>query len=102
MVVDQTFHLAHISCAGAPPLRGNHGEKGGKDMDHSMMDHPMDGGPAPEGIEEAVDPTYPSAPARREPASTLGRVGDTGRAAGPLAGADDVGDGATGACTAVA
>lgn len=28
-------------------------------MDHSMMDHPMDGGPAPEGIEEAVGPTYP-------------------------------------------
>ena len=28
-------------------------------MDHSMMDHPMDGGPAPEGIKEAADPTYP-------------------------------------------
>ena len=28
-------------------------------MHHSMMDHPMDGGPAPEGIKEAADPTYP-------------------------------------------
>lgn len=28
-------------------------------MDHSMMDHPMDGGPAPEGIKGAADPTYP-------------------------------------------
>ena len=28
-------------------------------MDHSMMDHPMDGGPAPEGIKEAAAPRYP-------------------------------------------
>lgn len=27
-------------------------------MGHSMMDHPMDGGPAPAGITEASDPTY--------------------------------------------
>jgi len=28
-------------------------------MDHSSMEHPMDGGPAPAGIEEATSPKYP-------------------------------------------
>ncbi len=28
-------------------------------MDHSQMEHPMDGGPAPVGIKEARNPTYP-------------------------------------------
>ena len=28
-------------------------------MDHLTMDHPMDGGPAPEGIKEAAEPKYP-------------------------------------------
>lgn len=28
-------------------------------MDHSTMDHPMDGGPAPEGIREAESPKHP-------------------------------------------
>ncbi len=28
-------------------------------MDHSSMEHPMDGGPAPAGIEKAASPKYP-------------------------------------------
>ena len=28
-------------------------------MDHSSMEHPMDGGPAPAGIEKATSPKYP-------------------------------------------
>ena len=37
---------------------GDNAESGDKEMDHSM-EHPMDGGPAPEGIAEASDPAYP-------------------------------------------
>lgn len=37
---------------------GDNTESGDGEMDHSM-EHPMDGGPAPEGITEASDPTYP-------------------------------------------
>ncbi|WP_370551584.1 YdhK family protein [Corynebacterium sp. ED61] len=37
---------------------GDNAESGDEEMDHSM-EHPMDGGPAPEGIAEASDPTYP-------------------------------------------
>lgn len=39
-----------------------HGSNGGSaegGMDHSSMEHPMDGGPAPEGIEKAASPKYP-------------------------------------------
>lgn len=48
----------------APGHHQGHGDTGhpvGGDggMDHSTMDHPMDGGPAPAGIKTAVDPTYP-------------------------------------------
>ena len=49
--------------------QGHQGHKGGSSasapassdggMDHSSMEHPMDGGPAPEGIAEASEPTYP-------------------------------------------
>ncbi|MHA6749577.1 YdhK family protein [Dermacoccus nishinomiyaensis] len=48
---------------------GDQGHKGGSSasapassdggMDHSSMEHPMDGGPAPAGIEEATSPKYP-------------------------------------------
>lgn len=34
-------------------------ESGDSEMDHSSMEHPMDGGPAPEGIKDASSPTYP-------------------------------------------
>ena len=37
---------------------GDNAESGDEEMDHSM-EHPMDGGPAPEGIAEASDPAYP-------------------------------------------
>lgn len=37
---------------------GDNAESGDEEMDHSM-EHPMDGGPAPEGIAEASEPTYP-------------------------------------------
>lgn len=37
---------------------GDNTESGNKEMEHSM-EHPMDGGPAPEGIAEASEPTYP-------------------------------------------
>ena len=37
---------------------GNNAESGDEEMDHSM-EHPMDGGPAPKGIAEASEPTYP-------------------------------------------
>ncbi|TJZ97545.1 DUF1541 domain-containing protein [Dermacoccus nishinomiyaensis] len=49
--------------------QGHQGHKGGSSasapassdggMDHSSMEHPMDGGPAPAGIEEATSPKYP-------------------------------------------
>src|SRR5690625_2160058 len=38
----------------SPPAE--HGEHGGG---HGDMEHPEDGGPVPEGMVEAVDPTYP-------------------------------------------
>lgn len=34
------------------------GPAGDGGMDHSSMDHPMDGGPAPAGIEDAASPKY--------------------------------------------
>ena len=37
---------------------GDNAESGDEEMDHSM-EHPMDGGPAPEVIAEASEPTYP-------------------------------------------
>lgn len=49
--------------------QGHQGHEGGSSasapassdggMDHSSMEHPMDGGPAPAGIEEATSPKYP-------------------------------------------
>ena len=44
-----------------PAASGNHQGDGGSTSsdDGGGMEHPMDGGPAPEGIEEAADPTYP-------------------------------------------
>jgi len=34
-------------------------ESSDDEMDHSTMEHPVDGGPPPEGITAAVDPKYP-------------------------------------------
>lgn len=38
---------------------GNSSDAGGSAHDHSKMDHPADGGPAPEGIQTAANPKYP-------------------------------------------
>ncbi|WP_132994238.1 YdhK family protein [Gordonia zhaorongruii] len=52
------------SKSGSHQEHGSQGRSGGAasssgGMDHSAMEHPMDGGPAPEGIETAAAPTYP-------------------------------------------
>ena len=41
-----------------PPTTSQH-EGHGSSSDSGGMEHPMDGGPAPEGIETAASPTYP-------------------------------------------
>ena len=41
-----------------PPASEDHGDHSDH-SDHSAMDHPADGGPAPEGMTESPDPTYP-------------------------------------------
>lgn len=54
--------LALTGCGGESGNGGHGGDDGhggGETMDHSTMEHPMDGGPPPEGITDAVDPTYP-------------------------------------------
>ena len=38
---------------------GHGGEHGGHGGDHDGMDHPADGGPVPDGMVDATDPTYP-------------------------------------------
>ena len=43
---------------GTPPTTSQH-EGHGSSSDSGGMEHPMDGGPAPEGIETAASPTYP-------------------------------------------
>ncbi|USI92968.1 YdhK family protein [Rhodococcus pyridinivorans] len=42
-------HQSHASASSSPSDDG---------MDHSTMEHPMDGGPAPAGIEKATSPKY--------------------------------------------
>ena len=43
----------------ATPSTTSHHEGHGSSSDSGGMEHPMDGGPAPEGIETAASPTYP-------------------------------------------
>ncbi|MDN3467522.1 YdhK family protein [Micrococcus sp. APC 4021] len=43
---------------GTPSMTSQH-EGHGSSSDSGGMEHPMDGGPAPEGIETAASPTYP-------------------------------------------
>ena len=43
---------------GTPSTTSQH-EGHGSSSDSGVMEHPMDGGPAPEGIETAASPTYP-------------------------------------------
>ena len=43
---------------GTPSTTSQH-EGHGSSSDSGGMEHPMDGGPAPEGIETAASPTYP-------------------------------------------
>ena len=43
----------------AAPSTTSHHEGHGSSSDSGGMEHPMDGGPAPEGIETAASPTYP-------------------------------------------
>jgi hypothetical protein len=53
---DQTDSTTTESAAPTTPMAGmDHSEH----MDSEHMDHPADGGPAPEGIAEADNPTYP-------------------------------------------
>ena len=50
---DQQAPTAPAATQATPTGGGHHGQ------DHSTMDHPMDGGPAPQGIEKAADAKYP-------------------------------------------
>lgn len=43
----------------ATPSTTSHHKGHGSSSDSGGMEHPMDGGPAPEGIETAASPTYP-------------------------------------------
>lgn len=59
-----TDHSAHGSAASdsrgtAASDEGGHAASDGGGHASGHGDHPMDGGPAPEGIAEASDPTYP-------------------------------------------
>lgn len=59
--------LAVPALAACTPSNENAGEAGGTSQsaaspathDHSMMEHPADGGPAPAGIREAANPAFP-------------------------------------------
>jgi hypothetical protein len=44
---------------GSPATSGSHQGHGGSSSDSGGMEHPMDGGPAPAGIEKAASPKYP-------------------------------------------
>lgn len=53
--------LALAGCANdqETPEASPSAEHGGHGGDHDDMDHPADGGPVPDGMVDATDPTYP-------------------------------------------